>query len=160
MAFWDEIVEDVSEEYPEVTVASLMFDAACKDIVDRPDEFDVVVASNMFGDVFTDIGASIMGGIGLAPSGNINPSGEYPSLFEPVDGTAPGRAGEGIANPLATVLSSALLFDHLGHERAGDRIRTCIADQLANDGPRTPDIGGSAETETVIADLRQRLADE
>lgn len=105
MIFWDEIVDEVSEDYPDVEVESLLVDAASMDLIRRPEEFDVIVASNLFGDIITDIGAIVSGSMGLAPSGNINLDGEYPSMFEPVHGSAPDITGDGIANPIATVLS-------------------------------------------------------
>ncbi|ELY96284.1 isocitrate/isopropylmalate dehydrogenase family protein [Natrialba taiwanensis] len=158
MVFWDQIVEDVSAEYPDVTVERLLVDAASMDFIRRPEAFDVVVASNLFGDILTDIGAIITGSMGLAPSANINVSGEYPSMFEPVHGSAPDIVGDGVANPVATILSAAMLFDHLGETEAGDAVWSAVTDQLADsDAPRTPDLGGSATTAQVVADLRTRL---
>jgi len=158
MVFWDDIVAEVSEEYPGVTVERLLVDAAAMDFVRRPEEFDVVVASNLFGDVLTDLGAIVTGSLGLAPSANIALDGEAPSMFEPVHGSAPDIAGEGIANPLATVRSVALLFDQLGESTAASRLEDAVARQLADpDAPRTPDLGGDAGTEAVVADLRDRL---
>ena len=158
MVFWDDIVEEVSEEYPDVEVERLLVDAASMDFVRRPDEFDVVVASNLFGDILTDIGGIISGSLGLAPSTNINPDGTYPSMFEPVHGSAFDIMGEGIANPLATVLSGALMFDHLGEDAVADALHGAVAAQLADgDAPRTADIGGSAATVDVTDDLTERL---
>ncbi|ELY56162.1 3-isopropylmalate dehydrogenase [Natronococcus amylolyticus DSM 10524] len=158
MVFWDQIVEEVSEEYPEVTVERLLVDAASMDFIRRPEEFDVVVASNLFGDILTDIGAIITGSMGLAPSANIDPSRTYPSMFEPVHGSAPDIIGEGVANPIATVLSGAMMADYLGEEAASDDLWDAVTDQLADaDAPRTPDLGGSSGTEDVVEDLRSRL---
>lgn len=158
MVFWDDIVEEISQEYPAVEVERLLVDAAAMDLIRRPDEFDVLVASNLFGDVLTDIGAIVSGSMGLAPSANIDPSGEYPSMFEPVHGSAPDIVGEGIANPLATVLSTAMLLEHLGADAASEALWNAVADQLADSSaPRTPDIGGVAGTETVVADLSTRI---
>lgn len=158
MVFWDQIVNEVAEEYPNVTVERLLVDAASMDLIRRPHEFDVVVASNLFGDILTDIGAIITGSMGLAPSANINVSEEYPSMFEPVHGSAPDIVGEGVANPLAAILSAAMLFDHLGETAASDALWNAVADQLADStAPRTPDLGGSAKTTDVIEDLRLRL---
>lgn len=158
MVFWDEIVEEVSDEYPDVEVERLLVDAASMDFVRRPDEFDVIVASNLFGDILTDLGAGISGSLGLAPSSNINPDGEFPSMFEPVHGSAFDIMGDGIANPLATVLSCELMFRHLGEDEVADTLRQGVVDQLADtSAPRTPDIGGEATTEDVIVDLRSRL---
>ncbi|WP_225333547.1 isocitrate/isopropylmalate dehydrogenase family protein [Halomicrobium urmianum] len=158
MVLWDEVVADVSEEFPDVKVERLLVDAAAMDFVRRPEAFDVVVASNLFGDVLTDLGAIVTGSMGLAPSANLCVDGDAPSMFEPVHGSAPDIAGEGIANPLATVLSGAMLFEHLGETGAATRLRTAVREQLADpDAPRTPDLGGDAGTDAVVADLRDRL---
>lgn len=158
MVLWDEVVEAVAEEYPDVTVERILVDAATMDFIRRPEEFDVVVASNLFGDILTDIGAIITGSMGLAPSANINLSGEYPSMFEPVHGSAPDIVGQRIANPLAMVLSGAMLFDHLGEPDAAATLWDIVADQVADStAPRTPDLGGEAHTDEVVADLRTRL---
>jgi tartrate dehydrogenase/decarboxylase/D-malate dehydrogenase len=158
MVFWDDIVDEVSEEYPEVSVERLLVDAASMDFIRRPDEFDVVVASNLFGDILTDIGAIITGSMGLAPSANIALGGNAPSMFEPVHGSAPDIAGKGIANPLATVLSSAMMFEFLDENDAATVLHDLVTQQVADpDAPRTPDIGGEAKTEAVISDLRDRL---
>ncbi|ESP90181.1 isocitrate/isopropylmalate dehydrogenase family protein [Candidatus Halobonum tyrrellensis] len=157
MVFWDEVVADVAAEFPEVEVERLLVDAAAMDLVRRPDEFDVLVASNLFGDILTDVGAIVSGSMGLAPSANLNVDGDYPSMFEPVHGSAPDIAGEGVANPLATLLSGAMLFDHLGESDAADALEGAVADQLADpDAPRTPDLGGSAGTEEVAEDVLAR----
>ncbi|QLG27274.1 tartrate dehydrogenase [Halorarum halophilum] len=158
MVFWDEIVEEVAAEYPEVTVERLLVDAASMDLVRRPDEFDVLVASNLFGDILTDIGAIVSGSMGLAPSANINVEGHSPSMFEPVHGSAPDITGEGIANPLATVLSISMLYEHLGEDAVAAALWDVVADQLSDeDAPRTPDLGGDAGTKEVVSDLRRRL---
>ncbi|ELZ04915.1 3-isopropylmalate dehydrogenase [Natrialba chahannaoensis JCM 10990] len=158
MVFWDQIVEEVAAEYPTVTVERLLVDAASMDFIRRPEEFDVVVASNLFGDILTDIGAIITGSMGLAPSANINVSGEFPSMFEPVHGSAPDIVGDGIANPLATVLSAAMMYDHLGETDASDALWDAVTGQLADPkAPRTPDLGGAGTTEDVVQDLRSRL---
>jgi len=157
MVFWDEIVDEVAEEYPGVTVERLLVDAAAMDLIRRPDEFDIIVASNLFGDVLTDIGAIVTGSMGLAPSANIS-LGDEPSMFEPVHGSAPDIAGEGIANPLATALSGVIMLQNLGEAAAATRLHEAITSQLANpDGPRTPDLGGDATTAEVVADLERRL---
>ncbi|MFW6384658.1 MAG: isocitrate/isopropylmalate dehydrogenase family protein [Halodesulfurarchaeum sp.] len=157
MVFWDEIVEEVAEEYPNVTVERLLVDAANMDLIRRPDEFDVLVASNLFGDILTDVGGIISGSLGLAPSTNIDPSREHPSMFEPVHGSAFDIMGEGIANPIAMVLSGALMFEHLGEETIAEEIWETVADQLADpEAPRTADIGGSAGTTDVVDDLERR----
>ncbi|MFB6124012.1 MAG: isocitrate/isopropylmalate dehydrogenase family protein [Haloferacaceae archaeon] len=158
MVFWDDVVEDVAAEYPAVDVDRLLVDAASMDFIRRPEQFDVVVASNLFGDILTDIGAIITGSMGLAPSANVNPSGEYPSMFEPVHGSAPDIVGQGVANPLATVFSTSMLFDDLGEHAAADALWDVATEQIAAaDAPRTPDLGGQGTTESVVADLRGRL---
>lgn len=158
MVLWDDIVDEISAEYPDVEVERLLVDAAAMDLIRRPDEFDVVVASNLFGDILTDVGAIITGSMGLAPSANINVDGTHPSMFEPVHGSAPDITGQGVANPLATVLSASMLFDHLGEREAAAALWTAVEDHLADeDAPRTPDIGGEAGTEAVIGALHERL---
>ena len=158
MVFWDDVVREVHEEYPDVEVERLLVDAASMDFVRRPDEFDVLVASNLFGDILTDLGAGISGSMGLAPSTNIDPSGENPSMFEPVHGSAFDITGEGVANPIAAVLSWELLWEHLDEPAVGRALRTAVEEQLADTGaPRTPDIGGDEGTEAVANDLRARI---
>jgi tartrate dehydrogenase/decarboxylase/D-malate dehydrogenase len=158
MVFWDDIVAEVGQEYPGVEVERLLVDAASMDLVRRPDEFDVIVASNLFGDILTDLGAIVTGSMGLAPSANINPDRSSPSMFEPVHGSAFDITGEGVANPLATVLSGALMFDHLGEAAAAATLWDAVAEQVAeSNAPRTPDLGGDGGTESVAADLRDRL---
>lgn len=157
MTFWDDIVRDVAAGYPDVEVESLLVDAACMDLIRRPEEFDVLVASNLFGDILTDIGAIVTGSMGLAPSGNINVDREYPSMFEPVHGSAPDIAGEGIANPIATVLSGAMLFDHLDEAAAAAGIERAVASLLADEtAPLTPDLGGNATTTEVVDGIIDR----
>ncbi|MFB6138399.1 MAG: isocitrate/isopropylmalate dehydrogenase family protein [Halobacteriaceae archaeon] len=158
MVFWDDVVAEVGEEFPGVEVERLLVDAAAMDLVRRPEEFDVLVASNLFGDILTDLGAIVSGSMGLAPSANVNVDGSYPSMFEPVHGSAPDIEGEGVANPLATVRSAAMLLEHLGESGPADRLESAVRAQLADpDAPRTPDLGGSAGTDDVVADLRDRL---
>jgi tartrate dehydrogenase/decarboxylase/D-malate dehydrogenase len=158
MVFWDDIVSEVSEEYPGVEVERLLVDAASMDFIRRPHEFDVVVCSNLFGDILTDIGAIVTGSMGLAPSANIDPGNDHPSMFEPVHGSAFDITGEGVANPLATVLSGSMLLDNLGEDVAAAALWDAVAAQLADaDAPRTPDLGGSSTTEAVASDLRHRL---
>jgi tartrate dehydrogenase/decarboxylase/D-malate dehydrogenase len=158
MVLWDDVVDDVSEEYPDVTVERLLVDAASMDFVRRPEEFDVVVASNLFGDILTDLGAVVAGSMGLAPSANISVTGDGPPMFEPVHGSAPDIHGEGVANPLATVLSGAMLFDHLDEPAIADTLRDAVSAQLADpNAPRTPDLGGNSGTDAVMADLHERV---
>ena len=158
MVFWDDIVNEVSEEYPGVEVERLLVDAASMDMVRRPDEFDVVVCSNLFGDILTDVGAIVTGSMGLAPSANVDPGRDNPSMFEPVHGSAFDIMGEGVANPLATVLSGSLMFEHLGEADAATALWDAVAEQVADgDAPRTADLGGESGTEAVAADLRDRI---
>ncbi|MEF8802405.1 MAG: isocitrate/isopropylmalate family dehydrogenase [Halolamina sp.] len=158
MVLWDDIVEEVSVDYPDVEVERLLVDAASMDLVRRPDEFDVIVASNLFGDILTDLGAIVSGSMGLAPSANITHDERYPSMYEPVHGSAPDITGQGVANPLATVLSASMMLDDLGEPDAADVLWDAVADQLADsDAPRTPDLGGSDGTEDVVEDLHDRV---
>src|SRR5207302_1583550 len=127
MVLWDEVFKAVKGDYPDVQAGSLLVDAAAMDFVRRPEAFDVVVASNLFGDILTDLSAIVTGSMGLAASANINPERQYPSMFEPVHGSAPDIAGKGVANPLAAVLSAGMLLDHLGLAAAGDAVRRAVA---------------------------------
>jgi tartrate dehydrogenase/decarboxylase/D-malate dehydrogenase len=158
MVFWDNLVEEIREDYPNVEVESLLVDAASMDFIRRPEDFDVVVASNLFGDILTDIGAIVTGSMGLAPSGNINRSGTYPSMFEPVHGSAPDITGEGVANPIATVLSAAMLFENLGEDEVSKDLWSAVREVLADDSaPTPPDLGGSAGTEEIVDALSERV---
>ena len=158
--FWDEIVHEVATEYPEVTCEDQFVDAANMNLVLQPEAFDVVLASNLFSDVLTDLTAAVTGGIGLAPSANLNPGSTDPDMFEPVHGSAPDIAGEGIANPIAAILSGGMLFDSFEEEAASGPIRQAVGDYLADpDAPRTPDRGGQAGTTDVAADIRTRIED-
>jgi tartrate dehydrogenase/decarboxylase/D-malate dehydrogenase len=149
MVLWDECFQTVAKEYPDVEAHSLLVDAAAMDFVRRPEIFDVVVASNLFGDILTDLSAIITGSVGLAASGNINPERTAPSMFEPVHGSAPDIAGKGIANPLAAILSAGMLLDHLGLTKGAAAVRRAVAAVLKAGKPRTPDLGGSAHTNDV-----------
>jgi 3-isopropylmalate dehydrogenase len=135
---WKNIFDKVGEEYPEVTTDYLHVDAATIFFVTQPERFDVIVTDNLFGDILTDLAAAVTGGIGLAASGNINPTGEFPSMFEPVHGSAPDIAGQGKADPTATILSVALLLRHLGHEAEAVRIEEAVAADLAERDPSAP----------------------
>ncbi len=158
MLVWDRAFERVAEEYPDIETDSLLIDAACMDFIRRPETFDVVVGSNLFGDILTDIGAIITGSMGLAPSGNIDPERRYPSMFEPVHGSAPDISGRGIANPLATILSGAMMLRHLGEEAAAESVENASLSVVALGETLTPDIGGTSSTEdvgdAVVAALR------
>jgi len=149
MVLWDEVFRIVAHDYPDVEAQSLLIDAAAMDFVRRPETFDVVVASNLFGDILTDLSAIVTGSMGLAASGNINPERVHPSMFEPVHGSAPDIAGKGIANPIAAILSASMLLDHLGLAKGAASIRQAVASVLAAGKPRTPDLGGTATTADV-----------
>jgi tartrate dehydrogenase/decarboxylase/D-malate dehydrogenase len=146
MGLWDDTFHAVRADYPDVRSGSLLVDAAAMDFVRKPEAFDVVVASNLFGDILTDLSAAVTGSIGLASSANINPTKQFPSMFEPVHGSAPDIAGKGVANPLAAVLSAALMLDHLGLTAAAAAVRDAVAKVLAAGDVRTPDLGGTAST--------------
>jgi tartrate dehydrogenase/decarboxylase/D-malate dehydrogenase len=152
---WDDVFEAVRKDYPDVQSASLLVDAAAMDFVRKPESFDVVVASNLFGDILTDLSAAVAGSIGLASSANVNPTKAFPSMFEPVHGSAPDIVGKGIANPLAAILSAALMLDHLGLPSAADAVRKAVAKVLADGSGKTPDLGGTVTTkqsgEAVLA---------
>ncbi len=146
MVLWDRIFDEIKIEYPDIETESLLVDAACMNFIRRPESFDVVVASNLFGDILTDIGAIITGSVGLAASGNINPEKTYPSMFEPVHGSAPDITGKGIANPIATILSAGMMLEHLGELEAAQSIQDACMTVL-RDGETVPaDLGGSATT--------------
>ncbi|GHH80504.1 3-isopropylmalate dehydrogenase [Streptomyces sulfonofaciens] len=149
---WKNTFDKVAEEYPEVTTDYLHVDAATIFLVSQPERFDVIVTDNLFGDIITDLAAAIAGGIGLAASGNINPAGTHPSMFEPVHGSAPDIAGQGKADPTATVLSVALLLRHLGHPAEAARIEAAVSADLAErDGARSTDAIGDALAARVSA---------
>jgi tartrate dehydrogenase/decarboxylase/D-malate dehydrogenase len=149
MAFWDRVFADVAREFPRVRTESLLVDAACMDLIRRPEQFDVMVASNLFGDILTDMSATITGSLGLGASANLNPARTAPSMFEPVHGSAPDIAGKGLANPLATILAGAMMLEHLGEEEAARRIESAARDALAAGKASTRDLGGSATTADV-----------
>jgi tartrate dehydrogenase/decarboxylase/D-malate dehydrogenase len=156
MPYWDERVEAMAKSYPDVSVDRFHIDILTAHFVQRPQHFDVVVASNLFGDILSDLGPACTGTIGIAPSANINPTRAWPSLFEPVHGSAPDIAGRGIANPIAMVWSAALMLDFLGHRDAHDRIVGAIEALLSDPhAPRTADIGGDAGTVDVGLALAQ-----
>jgi tartrate dehydrogenase/decarboxylase/D-malate dehydrogenase len=156
MPYWDERVEAMAAHYPQVAVDRFHIDILCAHFVQRPQAFDVVVASNLFGDILSDLGPACTGTIGIAPSANLNPTRAWPSLFEPVHGSAPDIAGRGIANPIGQVWSAAMMLDFLGHREAHDAILAAIEALLADpQAPRTPDLGGSAGTRDVGLALEQ-----
>jgi tartrate dehydrogenase/decarboxylase/D-malate dehydrogenase len=157
MVLWDEVFRSMSAEFPDIEASSLLIDAAAMDFVRRPETFDVVVASNLFGDILTDLSAIVTGSMGLAASGNINPERKFPSMFEPVHGSAPDIAGKGIANPLAGILSSGMLLDHLWFAKSAAAVRKAVAAVLKAGSPRTPDLGGKARTVEVAEAVLKAL---
>lgn len=159
MVLWDEVFAAVAKEYPQIETESLLVDRAVMEFVRRPESFDVVVASNLFGDILTDLSAIIVGSMGLASSANLDPTRKHPSLFEPVHGSAPDITGKGIANPLAAILSAAMMLEHLGDEAAANRIHTAVAELLRTGGPRTPDLGGTGTTTEVGEAVARIISD-
>ena len=151
MPYWDERVVEMAKGYPDVTVDKFHIDILTAHFVQRPDFFDVVVASNLFGDILSDLGPACTGTIGIAPSANLNPERKFPSLFEPVHGSAPDIAGKGIANPIGQIWCGALMLDFLGYRPAHDAVLAAIEKVLEpqSGGPRTPDLGGTANTSEV-----------
>ncbi len=149
MPFWDERVAAMAKAYPEVKVDQYHIDILCAHFVQRPQNFDVVVGSNLFGDILSDLGPAIAGTIGIAPSANLNPEREFPSMFEPVHGSAPDIAGRGIANPIGQIWSAAMMLRHLGHEEAAAAIEASFGRVLSESDLRTPDMGGKATTEEM-----------
>lgn len=146
MVFWDQIFREVGAEYPDVETHSLMVDAASMFMVKDPKRFEIVVTSNLFGDILTDLGAAIAGGMGLAAGANLNPEGNFPSMFEPIHGSAPDIAGQGKANPLAAIWSASQLLDFFGHEDWGRKIIAAIETLLIHRDSLTPDQGGCGTT--------------
>ncbi|HHI82459.1 MAG TPA: tartrate dehydrogenase [Rhizobiales bacterium] len=155
MPYWDERVAEMAANYPGVRLDKYHIDILCANFVLHPDWFDVVVASNLFGDILSDLAPACTGTIGIAPSANINPEGRYPSLFEPVHGSAPDIAGKGIANPVGQIWAGAMMLEHLGHGEAANGIVAAIETVLGEKDLRTRDLGGPADTRTcgsAIAD--------
>ena len=157
MPYWDERFEAMGKRYPQVTTDQYHIDGLTIQMVLNPQRFDVIVASNLFGDILSDLGPATAGTIGIAPSGNINPERVHPSLFEPVHGSAPDIAGKQIANPIAQIWSAAMMLDHLGHTQASLKIISAIEQAVApgSHAPRTPDLGGNART----TDLGRAIAE-
>jgi tartrate dehydrogenase/decarboxylase/D-malate dehydrogenase len=153
LPFWDELVAERAAEHPTVRWDQEHIDALCAKLVLEPARFDVIVGSNLFGDILSDLAAAVAGGIGIAPAANINPERDFPSMFEPVHGSAPDIAGRGVANPIGAVWTAAMMLDHLGHAEAAAEIETAIADVLAKTDVRTRDLGGTASTGTFTRTL-------
>ena len=154
---WMRAFTEVARDYPTIKTDYNHVDACCMRMVVAPERYDVIVTTNMFGDIITDLGAVLQGGMGLAASGNLNPERKFPSMFEPVHGSAPDIAGQNIANPIAAIFSIAMMLDHLDHKQGGDKIRAAVAKVLSTPGPRTPDLGGQASTTEVGRAVREAL---
>jgi tartrate dehydrogenase/decarboxylase/D-malate dehydrogenase len=157
MVFWDEVFAALQAEYPEVSCRQYHVDALAARFITAPESLDVVVASNLFGDILTDLGGALQGSLGIPPSGNINPEGRYPSLFEPVHGSAPDIAGKGIANPIAAIWAASMMLDHLGHEDAGGLMMQAVEKVTSERRILTPDLGGTATTRQVGEAVRKAL---
>jgi tartrate dehydrogenase/decarboxylase / D-malate dehydrogenase len=149
MPFWDECFQQVAADYPDIRTDQFHIDIFTAHLVRHPDWFDVIVASNLFGDILSDLGPAVVGSIGIAPSANLNPEKDFPSMFEPVHGSAPDIAGKGIANPIGQIWSGAMMLRHLGEEEAADAVENAIAKALVRPEVRTPDIGGNARTKDM-----------
>jgi tartrate dehydrogenase/decarboxylase/D-malate dehydrogenase len=158
MPFWDEVMRELAAEHPDLEVSEYHIDALCALFVLDPQRFDVVVASNLFGDILTDLGAAIIGSIGIAPSANINPEREFPSMFEPVHGSAPDIAGQGKANPIGQVWAGVMMLEHLGQQEAADALLAAVEHVLAETDVRTADLGGTASTAEVTDELLRAFA--
>jgi tartrate dehydrogenase/decarboxylase/D-malate dehydrogenase len=158
MVLWDRTFDAVARDFPDIETESLLVDAAAMNFVRRPESFDVVVGSNLFGDILSDLSAIVTGSIGLAASANLDPTRRSPSLFEPVHGSAPDIAGKGIANPLAAILSAAMMLEHLEQAQAARSVEGAVAAVLAEGKVRTPDLGGGSSTLEVAEAVIARLA--
>ena len=160
MVFWDQIFAEVSKEYPEVETHSYLVDAASMFMVKDPKRFQVVVTSNLFGDILTDLGAAIAGGMGLAAGANLNPERKFPSMFEPIHGSAPDISGQQKSNPLATVWSAAQMLEFFGYQKWADRLIEIIEEMLVEKKVLTPDLGGNAKTSQVGDEVVQKLKEK
>lgn len=148
---------EVAAEYPAVAVTSYHVDALAARLVSHPETLDVIEASNLFGDILTDLGAAVSGSLGLGASANVNPEREYPSMFEPIHGSAPDIAGRGVANPIGAIWTGALMLDHLGESAGGERVMAAIERVLVAGEARTPDLGGGSSTREVAAEIADAL---
>ena len=144
LTLWDEVFEKVAQEYPTVQTESLLVDAACMDLIRRPEDFDVIVASNLFGDILSEITAAITGSLGLAASANLDPTRNHPSMFESVHGSAPDIAGKGVANPVATILAGHMMLEFLNEKKAADAVYRAVVRYLKKSPNKTADLGGTA----------------
>jgi tartrate dehydrogenase/decarboxylase / D-malate dehydrogenase len=158
MPFWDECFRSMAADFPDIRTDQFHIDILTAHFVRNPDWFDVVVGSNLFGDILSDLGPAVVGSIGIAPSANLNPEKEFPSMFEPVHGSAPDIAGKGIANPIGQIWSGAMMLRHLGVPEAADAIESSIADVLAEKKVQTPDIGGTASTRDLGSAIASQVS--
>jgi len=156
LTYWDRVIREAGSKYPDVDLERMYIDNCSANFVLHPEVFDVVLTTNLFGDILSDLGGALMGSLGLAGSGNLNPEREYPSMFEPIHGSAPDIAGKGIANPLGTVWSGAMMLDHLGESAASVRIMEAV-DRVCLAGILTPDVGGRAKTNDVAEAIVEHL---
>lgn len=159
MPYWDSVFDRIATEYPTVTTQQMHVDALAAEIVLHPDRLDVIVGSNLFGDILSDLAAAVTGGLGLAPSGNINPAREAPSMFEAVHGSAPDIAGQGIANPVAQILAAAMMLDHVGEFAAAEAVDRAVCEILAEGNVLTPDLGGKSTTTDLGTAIAERAAE-
>jgi tartrate dehydrogenase/decarboxylase/D-malate dehydrogenase len=157
MPFWDEVTAQIGEGYPAVRLRSILIDALAAALVLKPHTFDVIVASNLFGDILTDLGAAVVGGIGIAPSANLNPERDHPSMFEAIHGSAPDIAGQGIANPIGQIWSGAMMLDHVGEQEAAAAVLAAVETAIADPEARTPDLGGRATTQDMTQAVIEAL---
>ncbi|WP_368505586.1 tartrate dehydrogenase [Alkalihalophilus sp. As8PL] len=156
MPFWDEVFDQVGQDYPNVEKRSAHIDALSAFLVSKPSEFDVIVASNLFGDILTDISAAVMGSIGIGPAANLNVDGSYPSMFEPVHGSAPDIVGKGIANPIGQIWTGKMMLDHFGETELATQLLNIVED-VTEAGIKTPDVGGKATTSEVTDEIVSRI---
>jgi tartrate dehydrogenase/decarboxylase/D-malate dehydrogenase len=160
MVFWDKIFKEVGEDYPEVKTYSYLVDAASMFMIKDPKRFEIVVTSNLFGDILTDLGAAIAGGMGLAAGANLNPERKFPSMFEPIHGSAPDIAGQQKSNPLATVWSASQMLEFFGHKQWADRLIEVIEELLVEKRVLTADLGGTATTSQVGDEVIRKLKEK
>ncbi|MDZ7934667.1 MAG: isocitrate/isopropylmalate family dehydrogenase [Emticicia sp.] len=157
MPFWDKRFAEMEKQYPDIATAQYHIDILCAHFITRPSSFDVVVASNLFGDILSDIGPAVVGGMGIAPGANINPERLFPSMFEPVHGSAPDIAGKNLANPIASIWTASMMLDHLGEKEGAALILKAIEAVVLEGTALTPDLGGKAQTKDVTQAIIKKL---
>ena len=157
MVFWDSVYQEVAKDYPDVKTDMALVDALTMWLVKNPQHFDVIVASNLFGDIITDLGAMLQGGMGFASGGNINPEKTYPSMFEPIHGSAPKYAGKAVVNPVASIEAIRMMLEHLGEEQSAQDIQQAVMKILASGEVRTYDMGGTHKTHELGDAIRQAI---